>query len=228
VTKEELEIDLFRCEEANYDGNFVAIAVQIKDDSVYHAGVLISSDEGTYLCHFDATSVHVEEPPKEEWYFYKVFSFIDPTLVNAFLAHCKVVQKESFPVFGAYYDGSYYDHTGTYFSKISRTEFMTCVGFCVNLIKGFLSHEHEVEVFHYKDWSTASLSPTYLNNFIKTLKLHNPDVDVNSLTDNIRRILPVEFISAAYLKKMPFRKAKITPISLIVDDILLNKVPVVR
>ena len=225
MTKEELEIELFRCGEENYTGNFVAAAVQIKDGYAYHAGLLICCEEGTFLFHFNALEIVLEEPPNDDWYFYKIFTFIDTRLVSAFLALCKNVQKESAPNFGTYYDGSYFDHSGIYFSKIVRSEYMTCVGFCVNVIKGFLSDEEEVEVFQFKDWTNADLSPSYLNTFVDKLKLQNPSADVNLLSDNVRRILPIEYIAAAYLKTMPFKRKNIATIVPSLELVIKERIP---
>lgn len=226
MTQEELEIELFRCEEENYQGNFVAAAVQIKDGVVCHAGLLICSEiEGNKLFHYDGLDVLLEDPPNDEWYFYKIFTLIDSRLVSAFLALCKNVKRESSPVYGAYYEGSFYNNDGLYFSQVVRQEYMTCVGFCINVIKGFLSEEEEVEVFDLSGWTSADLSPSYLSHFVEKLKLSHPNADVNSLIENIRRIKPIEYISAAYLKSIPYKRKNIVPIAPIIETVLLARVP---
>jgi len=224
LTREELKSQLFQCVPENYKGDFVAAAVQLDETgTAIHAGMLISCKEGVYLCHFDAANVLIEDEMPDSWYFFKIFEFIDPRLSLAFLGHCMLIKETSNPVMGFYYDGSFYDENGMYFSETVKKEFMTCVGFCINVIKGFINSETDRELFEYEDWTNADLPEWYLGQFIQKLKLIHPDVDVDHIKENIRRIRPAEYLAGAYMEETPIKRKDVAAILDVLLDLLKEK-----
>jgi hypothetical protein len=205
---EHLENNLKKCVPENYADYFVAAAVKINDEkTASHAGLIVKCDEGVFLCHFDGENILIEEP-SEDWYFYKIFEFIDKRLSSALLAQCKNIKETSNPLYGCYYEGSFYNNDGIYFSSVSKKEFMTCVGFCLNVLKGFLCEDDE-EFFKYSDWTKADLPNWYLEQFAQKLKLYHPKANIESLKENIRRIKPSEYLASSYLDSYPIERKQI-------------------
>jgi hypothetical protein len=206
-----LERSLFRSNSDQLPDNLVGAAVMLKDGNVKHAGLFIRYNGISKLFHFTGKEVLIESVNDTDLYFHKELKFINPSLTPAFLSHCEIVLKEAKPKFGYFYAGSMYDAEGKFINAGDLPEYMTCVGFCLNFIKYFLVDE---DFFHYIDWDSSNLEDEeigegegYIEWFLEEkVKSHYPDINIEAFKENMRRILPVEYISGGYSETLPVRK----------------------
>lgn len=206
--------ELIKSTEQNLDKEFVAAACLINEEGVaQHVGLVIHSKEGYFLFHYTGEEVLFEDGKVEEWYFHKSIEFIYPEFCGTFLGHCKKIAQNANPKYGYFYNGSFYDSNGIYYSENQIPEFMTCVGFCINVIKGFIEAD---EYFEYNDWTSQTVSQHYLDSNVIRIQRIAPHVTKSLICENSRRIMPSEFIAAAFIKKIPIRKSDI---DLIINDL---------
>ncbi|SKD00491.1 hypothetical protein SAMN05660461_1839 [Chitinophaga ginsengisegetis] len=202
---------------------FVAAAVELDPNTrkAKHSGIVMKHDSTYKLFHFDGR-LWFDDAPVNNWYFHKRLDFIKEEEIENFIAHCEIIKKESNPRYGFYYPGSHYDSTGQYFSKIPNTEFMTCVGLCLNTIKGFIEDD---EYFRYTDWTIADnhMTMSFITDTIIGIRAANPTLSNVQIMEDIRRILPDEYFASTYLKTMPIRKHEIDVIIDAVRIALINK-----
>lgn len=134
--------------------------------------------------------------------YHKITDTINKLLVPSFITYCKQISKHAKPKFGFFYSGEYYDKEGNHFSKSKTGERMTCVGFCLNVLKGFLEDDY----IQYADWEESSHSdtPHYLQEFAI-----EHDLNTDEISDSHRRITPLELLTSAFFTKIPIKKADI-------------------
>jgi hypothetical protein len=147
-----------------------------------------------------------------------------------------VIEKDANPTYGYFYSGSYYEN-GKYFSENGQAEIMTCVTFCLNVILGFIESD---EYITFSDWNIANQIGAYrvyyrggaqedkdVDEYIAyfTAKFSQlvPDVDVDVLKENLRRIYPVEYLSSAFVEELPIRKVIVDSIVPLVERSLKIK-----
>ena len=165
----------------------------------------------------------IADVPKAKWYFHKNADLFKTTAEesSAFLAHCKIILKEASPELGYFFDGSYYKD-GKYFSKSNIGEYMTCVGFCVRAIDGYLENK---EYFAYTDWTEDKQSLKHFEYFIQKQKLTNPKIDPAQYKKHLRRIKPSDFSASAFITDLPIRKAETDKLVALVEQVFSSKVP---
>lgn len=191
---------------SNLPENFVSAAVLLDDNNnPTHAGIIVNYQNTAHLLHYTGSEVLLENV--NTICYYNPFSFIKKGLVKSFLAHCSVVRKEARPHYGYFYCGSNYDSEGNFQSPGDMPEYMTCVGFCINVIQGFLEGESFIE---YNDWTAEGnlgRHEGYINDFLQKVVSDNPNIDISFFRANLRRIYPVEYFAASYVNSLPVRKA---------------------
>lgn len=213
-TLSKIDKELIKSTEQNLDKYFVAAACLVNEQGLaQHVGLIIHSEEGYFLFHYTGQEVLFEDGKIEEWYFHKSIGFILPEFCGIFLGHCKKIAQNAKPEYGCFYNGSFYNSNGEYYSQNQIPEFMTCVGFCINVIKGFIEAD---EYFEYTDWTNQKASQQYISEMIAQIQKIAPYITEEMISDNIRRIKPSEFVGSAFLKNIPIRK---NDIDLIIDDL---------
>ena len=75
-------------------------------------------------------------------YFHKTTLTIHPDEVPAFIVYCQQIKQKAKPIYGFFYSGEFYDKEGNYLMNKDLGERMTCVGFCLNVLKGFLEEDY--------------------------------------------------------------------------------------
>jgi hypothetical protein len=156
----------------------------------------------------------------DEVYYHKRLDFIDPILLPAFLAQCELILEKAQPKFGYFYEGALYNEAGEFLSPSTLPEYMTCVGFCLNVIKGFLSDQ---DYFNYGEWDVKTLDETYAEKFLEKVKLDHPSINIDDFKANLRRILPIEYLSGAFSDNLPVSKGFIDSIVIDVQNVLESK-----
>ena len=202
---------------------FVAAAVEVDGlGRAGHVGLIIHCEAGYFLFHFDGgEELELEENPVG-WYFHKTLDFILPDFCNSFFGHCDKIKKTAKPKFGHFYSGSYYKE-GKYYSENGLEEYMSCVGFCINVVKGFIEAD---EYFYYQDWTSGSniqFHQKYIKDFIEKYKKTKPDITEELIAENVRRITPPEYLASAYLVELPIRRAEVRKIHNNVVQAILEK-----
>jgi hypothetical protein len=214
--------DIKSCETYDLPDNMVGAAFTWNPDGSQHAAIFLRYNGDSNLFHFDGKTVMIEPLSPQEEYYHKKLEFLDPILLPAFFAQCELILENAQPKFGYFYDGALYDTQGKFISPNDSPEYMTCVGFCLNVINGFLS-DHEF--FSHGDWNDQSLNDRkeFVERFFKLAKEANPEVDINAFKTSLRRIMPVEYLSGAFSKTLPVRKAFVDEISSEVQELLEAK-----
>lgn len=159
----------------------------------------------------------------DSYSFIKKINGISEKLVWAFFNHCRVIAKEANPKYGVFYDGSYYDIHGKFSSPNNMPEIMTCVGFCSNVIVGFLDSEEYIVTSDWVSKNNAKVD-AYFEEFITEFIVSNPKVDIALIRANLRRIKPSQYLASAYVEEIPVKKIDIDGFIEVLEDVLLSKI----
>ncbi|SOU86795.1 conserved hypothetical protein [Tenacibaculum dicentrarchi] len=187
--------------EKDVKNDYVAIGTYINTEKIPAHSVLVIKYNNT-INHFHFTS---KEILYDEVYnntcFHKITETIKPELIPSFIMMCKRILKKANPRYGYFYSGEYYDTNGIHFSEKTISETMTCSGFCINVLKGFLEKDYIV----YTDWNTTSF-PTqdYLERFANHF-----NIDKDKISESHRRISPLELLCSGYFSNLPIKKKHI-------------------
>lgn len=186
-------------EESVLSSDYVAIGNLLKKKVSTHSAFIIQRNGVLFEFHY--TGQWIEFKPLYNDYYHKVTETIHKDEVPAFIAQCVNITKKANPEYGFFYSGETYDQDGNHLSSSDLGERMTCAGFCLNVLKGFLEDEY----LEYSDWdSTTHDNPGYLEYYCKK---HNLDLDKVKAAH--RRITPRECLISCFFETLPIRKADI-------------------
>lgn len=175
--------------------NFVAIGNLLNEEGSFHSAFIVKNNNVLFEFHY--TGRTIELTALEHDYFHKITDTIHPDEVPSFLAYCQNIIKKANPKYGFFYSGQSYDIEGNHLSENDLGERMTCVGFCLNVLKGFLEEEY----IQYTDWSSDSHEEGYLERYCE--KHH---IDITSVKSSHRRITPIEVLISGFYTDLPIRK----------------------
>jgi hypothetical protein len=187
----------------------VAAAVCVdKENNIPHAVLYIRFNDESKIFHYTGKIVLIEDADvaSSSVYFYKTLIFIKPELIPAFVTQCELISEKAQPKYGFFYSGSLYDTTGTFIDPGDFPESMTCVGFCINVLKHFLGKDNLVE---YADWSYSTAPNDFIDKFYEEVKKIRPSLTLNDFKKQVRRILPIEYFTAACADQVNIRKVYI-------------------
>ncbi|WP_298326202.1 hypothetical protein [uncultured Dokdonia sp.] len=182
--------------------NFVAVGSYVsKHKNVPdHSVLVIKYNDEIFQFHYDSKCILLDGVYNNDC-FHKITDTINPVLIPSFIVWCKKIMKNANPRYGYFYSGEYYDVNGIHFSDKEISETMTCTGFCLNVLKGFLEDDY----LQYSDWNTPSYpSVTYLDRYSAHYKL-----DKNKISESHRRISPIELLCSAYFVDLPIKKSQV-------------------
>lgn len=206
----------------------IAAAVVLIDDKnkIAHSGIVIRYNGESKLLHFNPPEVLLESLTDYPLYYYKELTFIDPELIPTFLAHCEIIQNSAKPKYFYFYANSIYDANGDFITDKNMPEYMSCVGFCLNVLEFFLADE---SFFDYSDWDSSTLNKedSYIDHFIDKVLLTLPETDTEELRKNIKRIFPIEYLSGAFLER-PVKKEKVDLLAPKLTAIIKNRMSLVK
>ncbi len=163
--------------------------------------------EALYIFHYNGTSVELDILEPNVWYFDKPFEFIKNDEVAAFFIYCEDILNDANPSYGFNYNGSYFKEDGRYFSSIEDYQFMTCVGFCLNVITGaienhsYILHEEWEMADHEKDIYFQEHMDSLLNSVSREKR--------KLIKKNQRRIYPIEYFTSSFIDAIPISKKSI-------------------
>jgi hypothetical protein len=221
ISLTEIEKHLIKSDDQTLPDNFVAIASQLNDAGLaFHSALIIAYDAKYYLFHYTGNAIEFVNYPKPIWFVHKNLNCISDKFVPSFFNHCKIISEEAKPKYGYFYPGSYYDENKKYYTDSGIAEYMTCVGFCINVVTGFIESKSYIV---YTDWKedTVHDSENFLNDFIKRYNI--PKEKVDTYKKHLRRISPPELLSSAYISTLPITKKAIDNILGDVTKALVSK-----
>lgn len=179
-------------------GSFVALGYINSDSNQPHAAIIIKNENLKYQFHFLVKEI--EFSPLKNIFFINKTDTIDPDEIPAFIAYCINISKRANPKFGLFYSGDYFDNEGNHFGNKDVGERMTCVGFCLSTLKGFLESNYIFE----SDWTFNPKHEGYFEDYCKENEL-----DPLMVKSSFRRITPGEFLTSSYFSNLPIRKSDI-------------------
>lgn len=205
-------------------GNFVGISVTLNEEGqAHHSGLIIGYNGINYYFHYDKQNVLLKQVDLNlaDGVYHKKLEIIDERLIASFLNHCKIIEKTASPKYGYFYGGSYYEN-GIYHSSQNTPQLMTCVGFCINVVTGFIEEKNYIE---FSDWQPLTdKAEKWFNDFIIELEKQYSDIDISQLKKEFRRIKPSELISSAYFNSLPVRKIQTDQVKPTIEAVFKSKV----
>jgi hypothetical protein len=176
---------------------------QLQSGTAYHSLLIIKYKGEIWQFHYTGDSTYgiIFDQEIDTKCFHKITNTIDVKLIPSFIMMCKRILKNANPKYGYFYSGEFYDLNGQHFSESKIGERMTCSGFCINVLKGFLEEDYLV----YTDWnSTSHETENYLKDFCNLRGL-----DIFEIEGSHRRISPLELLCSGYFTKLPITKEQI-------------------
>lgn len=214
--------------------DFLALCVQVDcEGNAKHSGIVICYEERLQFFHFNGT-VHFDELDivniPNDLYFKKITIFGNERIL-AFKAYCEILADEISPSYGFMFTDSFYNVDGTYYTESNLPDITTCVGFCINVIRGFLYNNSKyVEI---DDWGSSTIDTLpidfqyWLDSIEAQLELLSINASPEILEDikntSFKRISPSELTSSAFFEKLPIRKISIDGINPTLENILQVK-----
>jgi len=202
-------------EDSGSIADFVALGYQY-DDRYSHAAFIIQYEGDLIEFHYDGFGVVYSA--LLDTYFQKITQTIHPDEVPAFIVYCKRIKEKAKPIYGYFYSGEFYDSEGNYLMNKDLGERMTCVGFCLNVLKGFLEEDY----IDYTDWGNEThTEPDYLQSYCKRHQL-----DMSKVKASHRRVTPLEYLTSGLFSDLPIRKFQIDSRKDDVKEYVLNQLGV--
>jgi hypothetical protein len=182
------------------DADFVGIGNLPNRGESTHAAFIIQYQNDLFVFHYTGASIEYERPVED--YFHIATRVIHRDEVPAFIAQCLHIKRHARPHYGYFYSGQSYDQDGRHWAANDLGEVMTCVGFCLNVLKGFLEEDY----LEYGDWDNSpfAFSSGYVAGFCQRYGL-----DVDRITPSHRRITPREGLISCLFSDLPIRKTQI-------------------
>lgn len=181
---------------------FVGCAVFIKNNTPFHAGIVISIDSRKYLVHYTGQAIEVRDlnlEPLNSEIFVNVTNYIPPKDAKVLLAQCRVMKDNLVLKYNFVYDGWGFRNNNVIDITIP-TPIATCVTFCAAAFKSVVLSP---EFFEVEDWGLESIGTlnqdqlSILGEFVIEAQRSLPKEQFDQLFKNIRRIEPKHFFGAA-------------------------------
>jgi hypothetical protein len=185
--------------ESDRESDFVALGNTLVGNYSNHSSFIIKYEGQLFEFHYDGYEIGYDQIIDD--YYHKITDTILEDEVPAFISYCKNIKKNGNPKYGYFYSGESYNQEGIHLSNVDLGEVMTCVGFCLNVLKGF----HEEDYLEFTDWTSDSHDkPDYLKDYCEKY-----DLDIDKVTSHHRRITPREFLVSGYFMRLPITKQDI-------------------
>lgn len=219
MTYNRIKSEIIKTDKSLLPANFVAAAVHVNENGeADHSGIVICQGQDCKLFHFNGKDVKLvnsgeAEWPNRNWYYHKVISKISEHEIKAFTGFCRNISAKATPRYGFFYDGlGFYDPSGTFMPDSSlKGEFMTCVGFCLNVIHSFIA---EGLFLDSTTWPVSEVTEQdKFEDFIEMLRKKNIPFDTAIVKLGFKRITPSEYLSCAFLEELPITYELLEPIN---------------
>ncbi len=179
--------------------DFVAIGNFHISNNLTHAAFIINYQNTLKIFHFSGTEIKYADLNND--YYHKITETIVKDDVPAFIAHCLAIKSKANPIMGHFYSGESFDDQGNHISDSDLGQRMTCVGFCLNVLKGFLDEEY----INYSQWGEDSHNEEgYLERYCE-----ENDLNIDDVKNAHRRITPRECLASAFFTNLPIGREQI-------------------
>ncbi len=220
MTRNKVEKALINSISGNIPNTCVAACVfpRQSDGYPFHAALVVCVNGERSIFHFDAADVS-EEAFGGYMFMFKEFETIPPFEANAFRVICRSAIRNSPPRYHYLFDGSHYSEGTFEANNGSLSYHMTCVGFCLAILKEWFDEDY----IAFTDWtSTNSLWPEDVEEQTRQLREIYTNFSDEELQANMRRIKPSEFISSAFCNNIPIGKDDTDKISNHIKNIVME------
>lgn len=216
---------IFRIDADNINDNIIGVAAcLLQDNTIHHAGIFIRYNSTNYLLHFDKEKVELLEIKKAVLCFFKRLSYIPSEIIPSTYLLFKRISMSKKPGYSYFYDGSCYEPTNIdFFDEYEMPEIMSCVGFCLNVLKTVLNREDFIKYtdWHYHNGITEDKVKKY---FESKIKANYPNIDIVEFCKHSRRILPIEYFTAGFSTTIPVEKLFTDANIKAVENALISKI----
>lgn len=227
LTLNTIKEKLIRSNISTLPDNLIAVAIRIDERELAdHAALLIGVNRQYYIFHFMEDGIKNDDLARvdtnAQWIYHKQLEVIDSMESETFLSHCERILNNCNPKYGFLFDGSYYKD-GVHFSESGLPEYSTCVGFCINVISGYL-YDHD-KYFEVTDWDLIPVDHPSFEKYYNAALETNPEMDVNMYKSHHRRIKPSEYVAGAFMdhRGIPIRKTVIDLVISNIEAVISNK-----
>lgn len=191
--------------ERDFKKDFVGIGGYYDKESklISHSVLIIQYREKLYVFHYTGIPGYplFFDQNINDNCFHKITYTVPEILVPSFLVQCEEVLKKATPTYGYFYSGEFYDFNGNHNSASTSGERMTCAGFCLNVLKGFLMEDY----IDFEQWDSSTHEDlNYLENYSTRHSLN-----INDIAGSHRRISPLDLICSGYFTNLPIQKSQI-------------------
>lgn len=197
------------------ENNFVGIGIETDPTTGqgFHSVLVIGVNKKNYIFHFGGHTVDLEDSTKTSRYYVKyVNHLVDPTFSVSFLVFCKQILKFPAPQYGFIYADAMYDINGQFICKKGITNYATCVGFCMNVLRLFIKGDKYFELDDWKANSMLSIHsdyPDYFDRFYDRFCKLNPHISKTQFDAVYKRITPSEYLTSAWIETLPIYRTDV-------------------
>ena len=202
--------NLIRCDSDNLPDHLLGVAIRINPErNQPHSGIFIRYDRRNYIFHFtgEGEKVFLHTPIDNDWCFFKTLTNVKFFIPSVY-AHFRRIKKRSKPDYFYFYGGGIFDQNGDYNDDDGLPNYMTCVGFCLAVMKFSL---RGVDFLEFTDWPSGIIDgkeEDFIKKFYETKIAPNyPNLPLERFSQNVRRITPLEYITAGFSDKLPVSKS---------------------
>jgi hypothetical protein len=203
--------DLIRCDSDDLPENLLGVAIRINNPERNrpHSGIFIRYNSQSYIFHFtgDGQKIYLTPVIDNDWFFFKTLTNIKYFIPSIF-AHFRRIRLKSKPEYFFFYGGGLFDSNGNYQDYEGMPNYMTCVGFCLAALK---SNMRNTDLLQFKDWPSGIIvgkSNNYVEGFYnKYIAPNYSGVTLEQFSKNVRRITPLEYVTAAFSEFFPAEKS---------------------
>lgn len=196
---------LKRCDSDELPLNLMGIAIHVNPErNRLHSGIFIRYNGQGYFFHYTGEGIFLSPSLENDWLLFNEFTGITPFIPSVF-AFFNRVKRNSKPRYFQFYAGALYDSTGKLKDLNGLPEYMTCVGFCLAVIKNILLGKDFID---YNDWPVGhGVGDEAIKNFFNDkIVPHYPTLTFIDFSQGVRRIKPLEYLTASYSNSMPVSK----------------------
>ncbi len=221
LTLNKIKQDLLRFDDHDIDDEFLGIAVILNEHgSAKHSGLVLCYEGEKLLFHFTGRVLLENVTGDVTEIYYKKLELFPHSYLSYIRAYFDILLTTVDPLYGFVFTDSFYNDSGKYVSDIEDfPDFCTCVGFCINVIRG-LFLKHTTRYIETDDWNNESLEKVkeifiqHVDTYLELISKYKPEKIAEIKSATYKRIYPIELLLSGFFakpKKLPVRKVDITP-----------------
>jgi hypothetical protein len=202
--------NLIRCDSDDLPDHLLGVAIRINPErNQQHSGIFIRYDRKNYIFHFtgEGEKVFLSDPIDNDWCFFKTLKNVKFFIPSVY-AHFRRIRRKSNPDYFYFYGGGKFDLNGDYQDDNGLPNYMTCVGFCLAALKHSL---RGIDFVRFEDWPSGIIEGKeegYIKKFFeREIAPNYSDITLEKFSQNVRRITPLDYVTAGFAGTIPVPKA---------------------